>query len=346
MVLAHPVARHGAKPRFIQAGKNAGIKRFMKYFDVDMRDAFFDELYAIAKEDQRVIFITADMGAFSLVRFKKDFPKQYLNVGVAEQNMVSIAAGLALAGKIVFVYSIVPFVTMRCYEQIKIDLCCMNLPVTIIGIGAGFMYGGDGPTHHGIHDVAVMRGLPNLCILNPSDAVMTQASARISYENTSPTYVRIEKGKLPLLYKEGGDDFSSGISEIKEGSDVKIIATGFMVHQAVKIAEMLKERTISAGVVDIYKIKPINKELLMKIIDESKCVVSLEENSITGGIGSAISEILSDCGKTTPLKRIALPDQHCFKVANREFLHFLYRMDAQHIADSIEHWYKEGKIFA
>ncbi|HCJ66263.1 MAG TPA: 1-deoxy-D-xylulose-5-phosphate synthase, partial [Elusimicrobia bacterium] len=118
----------------------------MKLSDVDMRDAFFDEVYNIAKSDPNVIFLTADMGAYSLVRFKKELSNQFINVGIAEQNMVSIAAGFALGGKKVFIYSIIPFITLRCYEQIKVDLCCMNLPVTIIGVGVGLTYGSDGPT--------------------------------------------------------------------------------------------------------------------------------------------------------------------------------------------------------
>ena len=132
-----------------------------KLSSIDTRDAFFFDLYNIARNDRQVVFLTADMGAYSLARFKKDLPKQYINVGVAEQNMVSVAAGLSLSGKKVFIYSITPFTTFRCFEQIKIDLSGMNLPVVIVGMGTGFTYSGDGPTHHAIHDLAVMRVLPD-----------------------------------------------------------------------------------------------------------------------------------------------------------------------------------------
>lgn len=313
----------------------------MKISDVDMRDAFFDELYDIAKDDPQVIFLTADMGAFSLVRFKKDLAKQYINVGVAEQNMVSIAAGLALGGKTVFIYSIVPFVTLRCYEQIKIDVCCMNLPITIIGAGVGLTYGSDGPTHHATHDIAVMRALPEITILNPSDSVMTRNFARIAYESISPVYVRIEKGKLPLIYDGKGSSFSDGIVEVKSGSDLTIISTGIMVHQALEAAEILAKHSIAVSVLDLYRIKPLNVEFLLKFIDKSKCIVTLEENSIIGGIGSAISEVLSDSARTKPLKRIAIPDQHCFKSGNRESLHASYSLDTDSIVKSIINWYAE-----
>jgi len=311
----------------------------MKISDVDMRDAFFDEVYKIAKGDPCVIFITADMGAHSLVRFKNDLPEQYINVGVAEQNMVSIAAGLALGGKTVFIYSIVPFVTMRCYEQIKIDLCCMNLPVTIIGAGAGLTYGSDGPTHHAIHDVAVMRTLPEITILNPSDSTMTQAFARISYEAASPVYIRIEKGILPLIYQQKNGDFSDGLAEIKSGDDLTIIATGIMVHHAVKVAEILSQHSVSAGVVDLYRIKPLNADLLLRLADKSKCLVTLEESAITGGMGSAVTEVLSDNSRTIPLKRIAIPDMHCFNAGSRESLQALYGLDTESIVKSIVDWH-------
>ena len=169
---------------------------------VDMRDAFFDKLYDIAAKDKKVIFLTADMGAFSLERFKKNLKPQYFNVGVAEQNMVSVAAGLALSGKNVFIYSIVPFVTQRCYEQIKVDLSLMNLPVTIIGSGPGFSYNSDGPTHHALQDLAIIRALPNMTILSPSDSDMAEAFAMLSYKNKGPTYVRLDKGKYSSLYSK------------------------------------------------------------------------------------------------------------------------------------------------
>ncbi len=307
----------------------------MKTSEIDMRDAFFDELYNIARSDKQVVFLTADMSAYSLGKFKRDIKSQYINVGIAEQNMVSIAAGLALGGKIVFIYGIVPFVTLRCYEQIKVDLCCMDLPVTIIGVGAGYTYGSDGPTHHATQDIAVMRVLPEITILNPSDAVMTAAFARMAYKNPGPKYIRIERGKLPLIYNDRDNDFSDGLAEIRAGRDLTIIATGVMVHQAVMAAERLKGHSISAGVVDLYRLKPLNCEMLLKIIDKTRRVVTLEENTIIGGIGSAVSEVLTDNGRNVPLKRIAIPDQHCFESAERESLHALFNLDTDGVVKTI-----------
>lgn len=312
----------------------------MKKSDIDSRDAFFDELYKLARKDSQIIFLTADMGAKSLIRFKQDLKKQYINLGVAEQNMVSIAAGLSLGGKKVFIYTIIPFLTLRCYEQIKIDLCCMNLPVTIVGVGPGLTYGSDGPTHHATDDIALMRVLPGITILNPSDSVMTKACLHSAYKNSGPTYVRIDKGSLPVLYNPESLDFSEGLYELSEGTEVTIVATGIMVHQALKVANELTKHSISAGVVDLYRIKPLNKEMLLSILYKSKHLVTIEENTIIGGIGSMLSEIITDNGLNVPLKRIAVPDVHCFESGKRQDLHKLYNLDVGGIVKIICGWIK------
>ncbi len=304
----------------------------------DIRDAFFDELYTVAKNDSRVLLLTADMGAYSLIRFKKDLERQYMNVGIAEQGMVSIAAGLALGGKAVFIYTIIPFATLRCYEQIKIDLCCMNLPVTIVGVGPGLGYGSDGPTHHATQDIAVMRALPEMTILNPSDPVTTGMTVRFAYEAPGPKYVRIERGKFPAIHSKKDIVFSDGLAELRKGNDLTIIATGIMVHRALKIADELDSRHLSTGVVDLYRIKPLNAERLLGIIDRSKHIVTLEENSIVGGIGSAVSEVLNDSGKKGLLKRLAIPDKHCIESGDRERLHALYNLDTPGIVKAISDW--------
>lgn len=315
-----------------------------KRSDIDIRDAFFNEVYAIALKDPNVIFLTADMGAFSLNAFKKDLSSQYINVGVAEQNLISIAAGLALGGKKVFVYSIAPFVTQRCYEQIKIDLSCMRLPVTIIGSGPGITYNSDGPTHHAIQDMAIMRALPEMMILNPSDPATATAAARISYKNDGPVYVRIDKGKLPLLY-DNEEDFSDGLALLKKGRDLMLITTGIMVHQAFKVVDELAKHFIDAGIIDLYRIKPINEELLLSVIEKSNRIVTLEEHSIIGGIGSAICEILVDRGKVLPLKRIAIADKNCVGYGDREWMHSFYGLDVNSITKTILDWQQTGSGF-
>lgn len=301
---------------------------------IDIRDAFFDQIYDIASKDRDVIFLTADADAFSLRKYKRDFPSQFINVGVAEQNMVDVATGLALSGKRVFIYAIIPFITMRCYEHIKANICGMNLPVTIIGSGAGLSLGNDGPTHHAVQDIAVMRILPEITILNPCDGPSAAACARIAYKTNTPVYARLDKGELPALYSKD-DDFSDGLKVIREISDINIISTGFMSQQAVAVADELKGHSINMGVVDLYRIKPINEALLLELVGQSKQLITLEENSVVGGIGTIVSELLTDNQRNIPLKRIGLEDKQHFDYGSREWLHKLYGLDKEAIVEQI-----------
>lgn len=297
---------------------------------IDIRDAFFDELYNLAVKDSDIIFLTADMGAFSLEKFKRDLSRQYINVGVAEQNLVSVAAGLALGGKKVFIYAIAPFLTQRCYEQIKIDLACMRLPVTIIGAGAGIVYNSDGFTHHAIQDIAIMRTLAGMIILNPADSVMAAAAVRIAYNSNAPVYVRIDKGKLPLLYDKK-NNFSDGMTVLRTGKDLMIIATGTMVHQSFRVADKLAQYSIDTGIIDLYRIKPINEDLFLTVVKKVKRIATLEEHSIVGGIGSAVSEILADRSMALPLKRIGIADKYYSGYGDREWMRKEYGLDIENI---------------
>ncbi len=302
----------------------------------DIRDAFFDKIYEIASVDKNVIFMTADADAFSLKKFKKDFPNQFMNVGVSEQNLITVAAGLALSGKKVFIYAIIPFITMRCYEQIKVNICSMNLPVTIIGSGSGLSFGNDGPTHHAIQDISVMRTLPEITILNPSDSTSASECASLSYESKCrPVYVRLDKGTFPNIYNEN-DNYSDGLKIIRKLSDINIISTGYMTHTSIDVALYFKRYLdLNIGIIDVYRLKPINKDLLLKIIDTSRIIITIEENSIVGGLGTFISEIITDTQRNVILKRIALPDKQCFEYGSREWLHEKYEIDENSIIDCI-----------
>lgn len=312
--------------------------------NIDLRDAFFDRLYEIANRDRNVILITADMGAFSLEKYKRDLPSQYINAGVAEQNMISVAAGLALGGKKVFAYAIIPFVTLRCFEQIKVDLCCMNLPVTLVGVGIGVTYGSDGPTHHAIHDIGVMRNLPEITILNPSDAVVTSSCADMAYNSKGPVYVRVDKGIEPILYSDGGHDFSSGLKKVKEGSELLIVSSGIMVHKAIEVAHALDRKGVSSGVLDLFRVKPLNCGLLLDYLKEIKCVVTIEDNTITCGIGSEICEFLLDNSRFIPIKRIAFADIHCFDKGDRDLIHKSHGLDSKSVIEKIMSWLKDKKL--
>jgi transketolase len=303
----------------------------------DMRDAFFEELYLIAKKDKDVILLIGDQGAQSLEKFCKEMPSQIINAGVAEQNIISTAAGLALGGKKVFVHSISSFITLRCYEQIKIDIGLMNLPVTIVGIGAGFAYGNAGPTHHSDQDIAVMKAIPGITILNASDTVSLSVFPHLVYENPCPNYIRFDKGNFPPLYNLD-HDFNEGIAKIKSGKDVIIISTGIMVHKALEISSQLKSHNIEAGVIDLYRIKPVNKDLLMDFLKTSKNIITIEEHLSYGGIGSIISDFLCDHNLSSGFKRFGLADDYCFDYGDRNYMHKKTRLDTESIINEILKW--------
>jgi transketolase len=310
----------------------------MEISKLDMRDAFLNELYAIAKQDRRIILLSGDFGAPSLDKFKNDLCGQYINVGIAEQGMVSIAAGLALSGKVVYMYAISPFLTLRCYEQIKIDLCTMNLSVTAVGVGSGFAYNSAGPTHHATEDIAVMRALPNMAVFCPSDSILAACLAKISYETTGPKYIRLDRGKTPLFYSDRQEDFLQGLAVIRKGRDLYIISTGSMVHRAIEVSDELARHSIDCGVIDLYRLKPVNKPLLLEVIEESKKLVSLEEHLIDGGAGTILAEVLCDAGIHKPLKRIAISGEHCFGYGDRESLQECCGLDIGNIVNTILKW--------
>lgn len=256
----------------------------------DSRDTFFDKLFELAKKDKDLIFLTADMGAFSLEKFKKELPNQYFNMGIAEQNTILVACGLALTGKKVFVYEITPFITDRCFEQIKIDIAYMKLPIVIVGIGTGFTYGVDGPTHYSIDDITLMSTLENMTIFGTNDRALTESVCEMAYLNKKPTYVRLEKGLYKDIHTE--KDFSSGCSILKEG-DITIFSTGKTVYDILyAIEELEKEYKCTFGVVDVYRIQPIDKEIILSIAEKSSHIIVIEEHLKIGGLGYVIKNIL------------------------------------------------------
>lgn len=307
-----------------------------------MRDAFFDKLYEIARKDRNIMVVSADMGAPSLDKFRRDLGKQFINVGIAEQNMVTVATGLALSGKKVFTYAIMPFATLRCYEIVKVDLSLMNIPVTIVGIGAGFSYDDSGPTHHSTEDIAVMRVLPNMTILNASDSVMAAKFVRMSCKMSGPNYVRLDREVLPTIYSED-TDFSDGLAHHKAGVDAVIISTGNMVHRAFEVHNKLAEYSVDVGVIDLYRLKPINEKLLLRCIEQSKRIVTLEEHLITGGIGSTIAEILADHGKNIPLKRIGIRDKYYYAYGGRNNIQSICGLDVDNVTNTILEWIREER---
>ncbi len=311
----------------------------MKISNVQMRDAFISKLYSVAKNNPSILFVSNDQGAISLDRFRADLPKQFINAGVSEQNIISVAAGLALGGKKVFVYSIASFITLRCYEQIKLDLCAMNLPITILGVGASYSYSVDGPSHHATEDIAIMRALSNMQIYSPSDSYMAALLVDISLNSKSPMYIRLDRDKLPVLSDENLN-FHSGFSVLEDGDDVCIISTGVMVHIAVEIAEELRKHSIQTKVIDVYRLKPLNSKGIIKAIRRIKKIITFEEHTIHGGLGSIIAELLADANLTIPLKRFAITDALLYAYGARSNLHRERGLDKNSVVKAVLEWWK------
>lgn len=306
---------------------------------VTMRDAFFNKLYELARKDPNIILVDADMGAPSLDKFRTDMPSQFVNVGIAEQNAITVACGLALGGKTAFTYAIAPFITLRCYEQIKVDMCAMKLPVTCIGVGAGFSYDDSGPTHHTTEDISIMRALPYITILNSTDSIMAAKCAEIAVRSKSPMYVRLDREQLPDLYNKN-ETFKDGLHLFRKGKDVCIVSTGNMVHKALDVAKSLKKQNIDAAVLDLYRLKPVNKNFLVKHLKQSKKIVTLEEHLLDGGLGSIIAEIIADNNLSIPLKRLAIPDKFCYTYGGREEIRKTIGLDTDSIVKSIKDFSK------
>jgi len=248
---------------------------------VDMRDAFFEELVNQAKQNPEIIILTADHGAFALEDFSKNYPRQHINIGIAEQNMVGVAAGLAISGKIVFIYGIAPFVSLRVLEQLTVDVAAMKLPVNVVSVGAGFTYSTDGITHQGLQDVAAIQTIPGMTILNSSDPENTKSFVKLAIESKTPHYIRIEKEKLSPLDRNISieESVSQGFSIIGDGnSDVAIISTGLITHSVIEVVGQMQQKFgIPVDVIDLHQIKPINEKVYKAIVNRTKLLI-IEES--------------------------------------------------------------------
>lgn len=258
----------------------------------DNRDQFFEFIKNYALLDESVIFLTNDMDLFSLNNFKSRYPERFINVGVSEQNIVNVAAGLADSGKKVIVFGILSFLTTRCFEQIKLNICGMKLPIIIAGIGPGLAFSFDGSSHHGINDIGLMNTLPELSILNPSDPFSSKKCAEIALEFKHPVYVRIDKGEhVSGLFNMNKD--VGGLIIKEKLNTTNIIYTGTVEHYVNIIFQKLKNSSKPAGVIDLYQVKPLPQEL-RDIISNSKEIIIVEENSRNSGIYSIISQFIVD----------------------------------------------------
>lgn len=282
----------------------------------DPRDVVFDALHRIISSDRNTFLVTNDMGAMGVDRIREEFPNQFMNLGIAEQNLISVAAGLAATGKTVFTFGILSHMTARCYEQLRLDVCALGVPVIGIASGAGLSYGVDGPTHHGIYDLGLLRGLPGMQVFNPADARTAGACVELSYEAAKPALIRLDKEAPDPLY-EVGTDFSGGMNLLRPGNDGTIIATGCSVHRAVAAAETLAAEGLDVTVLDIFRLKPMNEHRLRTLLGATPLVVSVEEHSSIGGLGSALAETIAEMDDAPRFRRLSMGDEFLLGATSR-----------------------------
>ena len=302
-----------------------------------MRNTFVKTLIELAKKDDRIFVITPDLGFSVLEEFEEKFPERFLNVGIAEANAVSIASGLALSGKIVYVYSIIPFVTMRPFEQIRVDVAYMNTNVRLIGVGAGVTYGPAGATHHSIEDIAIMRALPNMAVFSPCDPYEVEEITKSSINYQGPMYFRLAKKGEPVISNttKRMEIGKANYITKRDDSEIAIIFTGNASIIAVEVEEKLRNNGYLADLISMYSIKPFDYETLLSIISSKKYIFTIEEHSIIGGLGSIISEFISESQFKPKFKRFALPDEYSHYVGSQSFIRKKFGLTSNNIFNTI-----------
>ncbi|HDN86008.1 MAG: 1-deoxy-D-xylulose-5-phosphate synthase [Candidatus Cloacimonas sp. 4484_209] len=300
-----------------------------------MRSTLVKTLIDLAEKEERIFVITPDLGFSVWEEFEKRFPQRFLNVGVAEANAIGIATGLALCGRIVYVYSIIPFVTMRPFEHIRIELAYMKANVKIVGVGAGVTYGAQGTTHHAIEDIAIMRTLPNMIVFSPCDPWEVEHGVRASLNYEGPIYFRLGKRGEPVI-TPAGNSFSFGRANvIRRGREVYILFTGNIADEVVKLHSLLESKGISAEVVSMHTLKPFDYEYLDKILKTGKPVFTIEEHNIIGGLGSIVAEYIAEAGYKVRFKRFGIPDQYAHWVGSQKYIRKKFGLSAEKMFEKI-----------
>jgi transketolase len=294
-----------------------------------MRTAFIETLCGLAAQDERIWLLTGDLGYSVLERFAGRFPKRFVNMGVAEQNMTGVAAGLALEGKIVFTYSIANFPIMRCLEQIRNDVCYHNLNVKIVAVGGGMAYGAAGYTHHAVEDLAVMRAMPNMTVVAPGDPVEVKCATQAIINHAGPCYLRLGKGGEATVHTQEPNFQLGKAIWLRQGDDITFVSTGSILAEVIRAADDLAARGVRAGVVSLPTLKPLDEETIRKIAIRSRQIITVEEHSASGGLGEAVAGVLSDERNAHPgLKRVNLPISYPTAIGTQTYLRQKFALDA------------------
>ena len=302
-----------------------------------MRRTCLDSVYELAKRDDRVVFVGSDLGVGTLDQFRDEMPERFFMEGVSEQNIIGMAAGLALEGYIPYVNTIATFITRRCYEQLAVDLCMHNLPVRLIGNGGGLVYAPLGPTHLATEDIAILRALPRMTIVAPSDAEEMKRLMARTTELEGPCYIRLAKGGDRVISQEElGFQVGEAILLEKPGRCL-FVSTGVATTRALGAAELLAARGIDCGVLHAHTVKPLDEARIRDWADEVEAIVTVEEHTLVGGLGSAVAELLVDRwpGTGPALLRLGIPDHFPDRYGNQEELLAYYGLDGEAIVTRV-----------
>lgn len=291
-----------------------------------MRDVFLERIWQSMASEQQIFFVTADFGSPVLDKIRADFPDRFVNVGIAEQNLINVSAGLSLEGYTVFAYAIAPFITMRCYEQIRVSLALLSevrpMNVNLIGVGAGYSYVVSGPTHQCYEDITLMRALPNFQVFSPADHVTAASMFDICRDVKGPKYLRFDAQVLPVIYENNPPEMLHGFHVHKHGGHICLIATGYMLHTALRVAENLEIGGKTVGVIDLFDLARFSPDKLNKALEEYSGIVTLEEGFRgRGGVDSMMFEFISRRKLNAKMLNIGVEGNYRFELGTRADLH-------------------------
>lgn len=305
-----------------------------------MRDAFLERIWQSMADDNKVFFISADFGSPVLDKIRNDFPERFINVGIAEQNLINITSGLALEGFTVFAYAIAPFITMRCYEQIRISLALISevrpINVTLIGVGAGYSYVVSGPTHQCYEDITLMRALPNFRVLSPADHITADGLFDGCVKSKGLKYIRMDAQVLPVVYENELPDVTKGFHVHERGESTCLIATGYMLHTAMKVAADLLADGHKVGVIDLFDLSTFNANELYDVLSSYAGLVSFEEGFRgRGGMDSMLFEFIARRGLQLKMLNLGVEPGYQFEIGDRLDLHEIVGIGPQFALDSV-----------
>lgn len=302
-----------------------------------MRNIFVDEINHIMREDGRVVFLSAECGFNVTEGLEAEFPERCYNLGIAEQSLVGTAAGVALRGLRPVAYTMAMFLTMRAYEQIRVDVAYQSLPVLLAGVIPGLGYGNSGPTHHSIEDAAIMRVLPNMVVIYPGHEVDVRAAVHQALQMDSPCYIGLGRAPTRLKVPYTAEQFRIGKAiQVTDGNDAAILACGAMLPVAVEVAKLLKTQGVALRVYNMHTIKPLDTAAVTCAAAECGTVLTLEEENIIGGLGGAVAEYIAEQGMLCRFKRLGVPDTYGTNTGRQSWLHTQYGIDVAGVVETVK----------